>query len=179
MRCNVGYVAGRRIESAMLFETLDPHGHDLDIAGMACPSCRTAADSGGYCENCRIGFVNRMAFFTRLTYGLAQGRVMDRAALSCAVCRSNAEHPGWCDACACGMVGNVALTDRPTFDRTAAEYCVLLAAIDKTTTCEVCAGAMVVHRTCRRCRISYERPVNNSPGEPPATERHTGYVPST
>lgn len=168
-KCNVGYIAGRRVEYAKLFETLDPHGHDFMLESLKCPVCHNAAGSEGYCDDCRIGFVHQMAYFTRLTYGLAQGRTIDPASLSCAVCRANMAESGWCDACGRGMVGNVAYSDRAVFDSTAREYKVLLAAIERAPTCEICACAMVVHRSCPICGISYElnqaaQPTSTGPG---------------
>lgn len=156
-RCNAGYVAGHRVENARLFETVDPHGHHVTIESLDCESCQLAARSDGFCDACRVGFVNRVAYFTRLTHGLAQGQAIDPASLTCAACQAHAASSGWCEPCNRGMVGNVALANRATFDRAAEEYQVLLTAIDRVGTCELCACAMVVHTTCPRCRISYAR----------------------
>src|SRR5262249_11438698 len=155
MHCNVGYVAGHRIESARLFETMDPHGHDVQAASLLCENCHRAIESDGYCDICKVGFVDHKAYFTRLTYGLAQGTPVDAAQLSCPTCRANSNSTGWCAGCKRGMVGNVAFTNREVFDRTAREYRVLLGAIDRLPTCEVCACTMMVHRACTVCGISY------------------------
>jgi hypothetical protein len=156
-RCNVGYVAGHPVENATLFGAVDPHGHQVSVESLRCESCQLAVRTNGFCEVCRVGFVNRVAYFTRLTHGLAQGQAIDPASPTCAACQSHAGRSGWCERCNRGIVGNVAIADREAFDRTAKEYRVLLAAIDRTGTCELCACAMVVHSTCPRCRIKYAR----------------------
>ena len=154
-RCNVGYVAAIQIESAALFSTLDPHGHELDFGSIECRQCRDAMGVDGFCDSCGMGFVRGMTYFSRLTYGLSLGRVVEPTTLGCAACRANATKLGWCDRCMRGMVGATAIFNRETFDRTAQEYRILIAAVEKTSDCELCARAMVVHRTCPSCLISY------------------------
>ena len=154
--CNIGYIAGRRVECARLFETLDPHGHQLDLQSLNLEVCHDAMRNDGYCDAVGIGFVKGLAFFTRLTYGLGMGTPIEPSAISCAECRAHVDDPGWCDRCHRGMVGNVAITDRDLFERTAREYRILLMAMERAKTCEWCAAAMVVHHTCPNCRISYE-----------------------
>jgi hypothetical protein len=157
-RCNVGYVAGRRIECARLFEALDPHGHELDNESLQLQGCREAIRSDGYCDAMGIGFVAGKAFFTRLTYGVARGEAIDPATTECPVCQAHVHprEPGWCESCRRGIVGNVAIADRDMFERTAREYRILSSAIDKASACEFCACAMVAHLTCPKCQISYE-----------------------
>lgn len=155
-RCNVGYIAGHRVESANLFEALDPHGHEVDLNVMDCESCRRASASGGYCVECRIGFVNGLAYFTRLTWGVAQGIVVTPEDFPCEQCRSFVTRTGWCETCGRGVVGNVVLTDRDNYLATAREYATMLAAIEKVPACDWCACAMVLHSTCPMCLISYE-----------------------
>lgn len=155
-RCNMGYVAGLKIESAKLFEAMDPHGHELNVASMECAECRNAARSNGFCSECGIGFYQSMAYFSRLTWGLAQGSETDAAQFSCEWCRAHLQSNGWCDACARGLIGSVSYRDRTIFDATAREFDVLHAAINRLPQCEVCACAMVMHRTCPLCSISYQ-----------------------
>jgi hypothetical protein len=154
--CNVGYIGGLKINNALLFETLDPHGHDLDPTSLQFESCQDVIKNDGYCEPCGIGFVRGKAFFTRLTFGLAMGSVVTSAdSLACKICASHLTGCGWCDQCHRGIVGNVAFTNKAMFDRTAAEFATLKTALEKTSTCELCACAMVVHRTCPKCGTSY------------------------
>jgi len=155
-RCNVGYIAGRRIECTMLFEALDPHGHELDNESLQLQMCREAIRSDGHCDAVGFGFVGGKAYFTRLTWGLAKGQTVDPAALGCGTCGSHASEPGWCDSCSRGIVGNVAFAERDLFERTRHEYQILAAAIDRAPVCEFCACAMVAHLTCPKCQISYE-----------------------
>lgn len=155
-RCNVGYIAGARIESATLFEALDPHGHELDNECLQLQMCRDVIRADGYCDAVGIGFVGGKAYFTRLTYGVARGQVLDPATLACPICRSHIAQSGWCAGCRRGIVGNVAFSDRDLFDRTSHEYCRLLQAIERAPVCDMCALAMVAHSTCPMCRMSYE-----------------------
>jgi hypothetical protein len=152
-RCNVGYVGGLRVASAVLFEGIDPHGHVLDNESLQLQACREAIRTDGYCDAVGFGFVGGRAYFTRLTYGLARAATVDDA---CAECRSLLGRTGWCAACSRGVVGNVALTDRTLFTQTAAEFARLRRGIELAQTCETCGVAMVAHHTCPTCLISYE-----------------------
>jgi hypothetical protein len=155
-RCNVGYVAGQRIESSALFEGVDPHGHELDNECLQLQPCREAIRTDAYCEAVGIGFVAGKAYFTRLTYGLARGQSLDASAVECATCQSHIAHPGWCKACARGIIGYRSFTDPQLFEYTSREYCRLLEAIQRVSTCQTCALAMLAHAFCPVCRVSYE-----------------------
>lgn len=168
-RCNLGHVAGRSVKSARLFEALDAHGHDLNPETFHVPLCSEAAQNDAWCPEIAMGFVASKLYFTRLTWGLAKGRPVIVERLSCAVCRaSGGDQPAWCDACSRGIVGNMAYFDRALFDRTAAEFSTLLAALAKAPTCDYCAAAMLAYQVCPVCRISYQ-----SPGVPKAVDTPT------
>lgn len=156
-QCNVGYVAGHLVESALLFETLDPHGHEIDLDALACGSCRQAQKHDGFCESCGMGFINGLTYFTALTHALATGDVTRVNDVACPACRVNASGSGWCADCARGHVGNVSFADRDAYSRAASEFAVLQRAIAHVPTCEICACAMVVYRSCPHCLISYDR----------------------
>lgn len=168
--CNIGYVAGLRVESARLFETMDPHGHDLDLDSITCETCRLAIADGGFCKRCGMGYIGRKTYFTQLTYSLATGQSLRPEGCSCQVCLGNIGDSGWCDACQRGIVGNVAIRDRDTFDMAAGEFELLHRAIARVPACELCGCAMMVHRTCPNCLISYESR-NESPPAVPAEAR--------
>lgn len=155
--CNVGYVAGQRISSKILFETLDAHGHDVNIDGMTCDSCLTALPVSGYCDSHRIGFVENKAYFSMLTYSLAKGgKARDVSNITCTTCRNNSQDHGWCQECQVGMVGNVAFTDRNEYSNAVEQFSILITAIDKTNDCEMCACAMIFDSRCHTCKISYQ-----------------------
>lgn len=164
--CNVGYIAGHQIKSATLFETLDPHGHDIDSEMLREHLCPDAVPNDGWCDAIAMGFVHNKAFFTRLTWGLAKGEPINPDDLICPICRGHILEPGWCDRCQRGIVGNVAYpaAERQTFERTAEEYRNLLAAIERGKVCEVCSSAMMQHCLCPKCKISYAR--RTSPPSP-------------
>lgn len=139
----------------MLFEALDAHGHELDIVNVKCPSCRDAIARDGFCETCRIGWVKKLAYFSRLTYHLARGKACDPAALTCATCRKNAATHGWCAACGIGMIGNVAVTDRTDFEGGCRGFDLMSAAVAASGRCEACALAILNDEPCFYCKITY------------------------
>ena len=101
--CRVGYVADTPIHSKALYDTLDAHGHDVDVAGLACASCRAAARSDGFCVEHARGFVGGRAYLSRLAYHLARGereKVQSELGLL-ALAVQTVEH---CELCAAAMV---------------------------------------------------------------------------
>lgn len=101
--CRIGYVAATEIRSKELYDTLDAHGHDVDVAGLACSDCRDAARADGFCGTHGRGFVGGRAYLSRLAYHLARGEteaVQDELAL---VARA-VETAARCELCAAAMV---------------------------------------------------------------------------
>lgn len=154
--CEVGYVASVKIESAALFHAIDAHGHETRPDSLRCETCRIAIESDGFCKKCRTGYIGKKAYFSKLTYLLAQGKVQKPAAVACDKCQGHIQHPGWCDTCHVGMVGHIALTDRGTFSQAVKAYNVLMKAIQYLEKCQDCAIAMAIDRKCYRCKTSYE-----------------------
>jgi len=147
-RRGAGYVASVEIRSRLLYDTLDAHGHVLDLSTFTCPSCRKAIETEGFCEEHRTGFVRKQAYFSRLTYEMARGKRIDPVALRCADCRRNAATTGWCVKDATGMIGNVAIRDRAAWERADAAVQLLRAAVAMLPRCEWCAVAMVTDTQC-------------------------------
>ncbi len=176
--CKVGFVASVEIRSPVLYEALDPHGHDLVPDAIECTSCKAGLAVDGYCEVHRYGFVGGHAYMTKLTYYLAKGQALDVSRIDCRTCRMNAERHrhqpgktpletgGWCDTCQVGMVGNVALRDRKDFEAASREFSKLLEAVQTARRCELCAGAMLYDTHCPVCNISYK---DGKPLKPPRT----------
>lgn len=155
-RCKVGYAASVKVPSALLFEAIDAHGHDIDAASLRCSTCRAASKSSGFCNACRIGFVNGLAYLSRLTYLLAKGKVTDPATYNCPTCRGHSARFGWCRQCRRGMVGHFAYTDRTVFEEAVREVQRLRSAIAKLKDCELCAIAMITDARCPKCNIHYK-----------------------
>jgi hypothetical protein len=151
-----GYIGGLEVKSAWLFETLDAHGHDLDLTTFTCPACRLAIASDGYCDEHRIGFVKSKAYFSWLTYALAHGSRRRPAQIACATCRSNAASHGWCDRDHVGMIGVVVFPDRSDFDRTVHALEIVMLANDAAKRCDYCAAAIVTDTECPICKIAYK-----------------------
>jgi hypothetical protein len=152
---NIGYVAGLEIRPRFLYEVLDPHGHDVDPKAMRCEVCRRALKSHGYCPAHRMGYVGGRAYMTPLTYYLARGRPVDPGRLSCPICREHTRGIGWCDRDRVGIVGTTALDNREEFEELSKAYRILVAAIEKSKSCERCSGAMVADGYCAIHRIKY------------------------
>ncbi len=152
----LGYVANVEIRSKVLYETLDAHGHVLDLSTFACPSCRNAIESEGFCEEHRVGFVHGLAYFSRLTYELARAETSDTNKITCRICRKNAETHGWCPKCKLGRVGHFAIRDERAYQHVAKAVDILVAANEAVARCEMCAVAMVTDTTCPLCRITYK-----------------------
>jgi len=165
--CRVGYVAGVRIESELLFEEIDAHGHEIDPQRIECPSCQAALAADGYCERCRMGFVKKQAYMSRLTYFVAKGETKDADKIVCKTCRGNAARHGWCDACEVGMVGNVAFKAKAEFEQAAKAYDVLLEAVRTLKRCVTCAVALVLDARCP----------THQPPQPNATKRESPPAP--
>ncbi|MCA9292094.1 MAG: hypothetical protein KDA25_13260 [Phycisphaerales bacterium] len=159
--CGVGYVAATEVPSALLFETLDPHGHELDLDAVTCPTCLVALAYDGWCEACRMGWIDQRAYMTRITYRLGRGRVIDASGLTCESCLAFAEGYGWCGLCGRGLIGNVAFADRAVFDEAVEDVRILDEAIRTAAMCDLCGCAIVVDGTCPICGIEYRagRPV--------------------
>ena len=154
--CKVGYAASVRIESRMLYETLDNHGHDVDPAAMKCESCRKAVQVDGYCDACRIGFVRKQAYFSAVTYHLAKGEAKDPSLISCPTCRKNMQDGGWCGTCKVGMLGNVVVKEEKGYEEASQALRRLRIALLHLGECESCAVAMFTNGMCPHCRLSYK-----------------------
>jgi len=152
----LAYVGGLAIHSQWLYETLDAHGHDVDLTTFICPSCRRAIDSDGYCDEHRVGFVKGREYFSWLTYALAHGQHLNAAEIRCKTCRANAASFGWCARDHVGMVGTVAIVDRPAYDRTVHALAIVKTAEEAAPRCKYCAAAIVTDTTCPICKIRYK-----------------------
>src|SRR5262245_17323887 len=64
-RHEIGYIAGLAIETPLLFETLDAHGHEVDLDSFQCSGCKRAIETDGFCETHGIGFVSDLAYYSR------------------------------------------------------------------------------------------------------------------
>jgi cytochrome c551/c552 len=107
--------------------------------------------TAGYCETCRIGFFGGQLYCSRLSYCLAKGQIKDSAAMPCPTCRNNAGRCGWCDSCHVGTVGNTLLNEMAQYQDAAREFATLLAAVKKTSECEMCAIVMFTGGPCPQC----------------------------
>ncbi len=152
----VGYLASIPVRSELLFETLDAHGHDLDLSTFECESCRKAIATEGFCEEHRVGFVRGLAYFSRLTYELARGVPMDLESLTCPVCIRNAATYGWCDEHGLGMLGSTGVRDRAGYERAVKAIEILKLAVQEAERCERCAVAMVSDSDCPYHRVLYK-----------------------
>lgn len=105
--CKVGFVGSVRVSSADLFEMIDPHGHDLDPAGISCPVCRDALGANAFCEPCGIGYVSGRAYVSRLAYLMARGEPEDSPALEAEFDRLHMAMERVADCELCGVASYV------------------------------------------------------------------------
>jgi hypothetical protein len=151
----VGWIGGVEVGSKMLFETLDAHGHDVDLATFDCPSCRQAIERQGFCDEHRVGFVEDRAYFSKLGWRLARGKRVDLSKIRCPRCREHARSRGWCASCGRGMAGAIALSDRKAWNEVDRALAIVERADQAATRCVHCAVAMVTDTDCAFCRIAY------------------------
>ncbi len=155
-RDGIDYLAGVPIESELLFDVLDAHGHDIAPEAITCTTCRAAIESDGFCDHCKIGWINKRAYMSRLTYHINKGEERPASAITCPVCRTNTARGGWCKTCNVGMIGNVAIHDRADFEHASNAYRRLLDAVQLADRCEMCAVAMMSDGMCTRCKKTYK-----------------------
>lgn len=152
-KCDVGYFAAVRIESERLFDVIDSHGHEVFAERMRCTACRPLIASGGYCDECHMGYVDGKGYFGRLGYHMAKGRRADSSSARRPCCPAG---NAWCESCRCGWVGDRRFDDRSDFEPARAAMAVLLAAISTSATCEMCAMAMIGDSRCPACKVEYK-----------------------
>lgn len=162
---NVGFVAGVPIQSHLLFDALDAHGHELNPHAFTCPGCVEAIRTGGFCDKCRIGWVGGLAYFSRLTYHLARGHVVTAADHRCGACRGAMGPTHWCDVCKRGVVGNTIFDNRADFLGARRGFELMLTADEASRRCETCALAILANDSCFFCKVAY------LDGKPVATAR--------
>ena len=108
-------------------------------------------ESDGFCDQCRVGFVDKLAYHSRLTYHIATGDVKEPSQIKCTACKSNMQEGGWCHTCDTGMIGNVAIRDKKIFKHAAEAFDLFKRAIAKSRSCELCAVAMITGAKCPKC----------------------------
>lgn len=162
----VGYIGGIRIPSKLVFETMDAHGHVVDLSTYTCETCQKAIKTDGFCAVDSVGFVKKLAYYSRLSYELARGERTPRAGITCRTCRKNSESQGWCERCKIGRIGPVAIRDREAYELAAHAADLLRAANEAAVRCDLCGVSVLTNARCPICRITYRdgKPV------PPAAE---------
>lgn len=151
--CKVGYVAGVKIKSDALFESLQ--GHEVEEGKIKCSSCVTAHRSGGFCEACNTGFVNGKAYHSWVAYRLANGEFKRNDDIKCPSCRKAAGDSGWCSGCGVGYVAHRKFTDKSKYEQAVKAQQTLIAAA--ASKCEKCAIAMVADGACDHCKVKYTK----------------------
>ncbi len=74
--CQHGLVAGLVIPSLAFHQSLDAHGHDVEIDTLQCGMCLIVAPEDEFCTRCRNGFAAGQLYFSELTWSLALGSTM-------------------------------------------------------------------------------------------------------
>ena len=155
-RHGIGYVADVEIRSSFLYETMDAHGHPIEIDNLQGPECRKAFHPDGFCEADKIGFVGKKAYFSRLTFELARADTIEPGKIACSACRKNARGHGWCEAHQLGMVNNLAIRGRERYAHVLKAIEILEIASKASERCEHCAVAIVTDSRCPFHKITYK-----------------------
>lgn len=151
----IGYIAGLEIHTPLLFEALDAHGHQVNLASFKCPGCRRAIETQGFCEEHRIGFISGLLYYSRLTYLVARARSSGPAA-PCPQCRRVAAEGGWCAACGgAGFAGPVRFRDKRDYQEVVRALDLVRRADVVGERCEFCAVAMATDSVCPKCKLQY------------------------
>lgn len=153
-QCRVGYVAGARIESHVLFDALDLRGHPVDIPSLECEGCRQAASKNSICARCGWGIAGGKVYSSKLTYYLALAQ-QESDPIECDSCRTCSSGAGWCESCGRGWTGSFAYRDRRVYEAAAREYALLKLAVRTLDRCETCAVARYFGSRCPACGIEY------------------------
>ena len=167
--CAVGYVGPVEIHSRYLHEVMDPHGHVVAPSSFRCTVCRLALETDGFCEEHRIGFVDKLAYFSRLTYELARWEPVDPSLDECRGCPPHAGEPAWCESCGLGVVGDVAIRDRQAFESALEAIRILRIADERAARCEHCAAAIVTDTECPIHRTVFRDGEEVSPAGKPGS----------
>ncbi|MCH8889788.1 MAG: AmmeMemoRadiSam system protein B, partial [Myxococcales bacterium] len=122
------YETARRLDAATTraIEALDAHGHRIDPQRIECSSCQKALKTDGFCDRCRMGFVKKQAYLSRLTYHLALGKEIAAADIACETCKDFAGKTGWCDKCRRGWIGFVSTDRKKDYDQAARAYAIVV-----------------------------------------------------
>jgi hypothetical protein len=174
--CQVGYVAGVKIQSNKLYDALQ--GQPVkDAASIKCPACKAAFENDGTCNHCRASFVGKTRYGSNVAYRLARGQAMAAdgaacpvsgtkcsgqekkcagAAAKCAGCKGQLADGGWCEGCKVGLVGHRLFKDKVAYEEAAAARETLKTAAKTAEKCEACAVAMVTDGNCTTCKVSFK-----------------------
>lgn len=151
-KCKVGYFANVPIHSSMFFEMLDLHGHEIDPQKTRCPTCRAALKTGGFCEDCRMGYIDGRGYFSHLCYAFAKGTKLDASTRDL---EGRTVRRGWCKYHQRGRVANRIFTRYDEYLDAQKWFAILNDAVAKIDECETCAEAMIANGQCFRCGLWY------------------------
>jgi len=152
--CKIGYVAGLKISSKLLFTTID-HGHEIP-SDTRCETCKKAIPVDEFCNACQVGYYQRKIYYSSFTHCLVKGVRVNREQVSCAACLRNMEEGGWCDVCKRGIFGNVSVMQQAHFDQAVASFRRLKLGLAHLDQCELCGIAMYSNGMCPKCEIIYK-----------------------
>jgi hypothetical protein len=166
-QCRLGTVAGVRFASPVLYDILDPHGHEVDLTNVPCPVCHAAIVTDAWCESCGIGYCGGRAYVSQLTWLLARGEWVNPAEVTCGFCREHLEDEAGarCESCRHGLVGGYAFADPDLFRQATRERQRLVQALELLPACEYCAAAQFTGGRCPKCNIQYGNERSAARGE--------------
>lgn len=157
--CGKGKSFGVDLASKKLHAVLV--GHTFDVEKIHCPGCKTAAETGGSCEHCKVHAADGKFFHSAVAYALAKGKFMSAELVAacpdrCKGCTTAHSEGGWCDKCNVGFVASRMFESKAVHTVALAAYTVLKEAVAVAKKCELCAIAMVTDGTCDACNVKFK-----------------------
>ncbi len=153
--CEHGIVFGLDLSSEKLYTVVA--GKEVDVEGMKCPGCVTAAKTDGVCAHCKVAMYGGKMYRSMVAHTLAKGSpVVAGQGCSCQGCKTARAEDGFCSGCKAGFVAGRHFSGRESYDAALAAHKTLATAIDLAKNCVGCAIAAVTDGTCPSCKVSYK-----------------------
>lgn len=153
--CGQGLVFGLKLSSEKLYQAVA--GKEVDVEGMKCPGCVTAAKTNGVCAHCKVAMSGGKMYRSMAAYTLAKGSpIAEGQECSCPGCKTARAEDGFCSACEEGFVSGRLFKGKESHDAALAAHKTLASAIDLAKHCVGCGIAAVTDGTCPSCKVSYK-----------------------
>ena len=153
--CGKGQIFGVKLASQKLYESLA--GKEIDAANIKCAGCKTAVETSGKCEHCKVAMANGRVYHSMVGHTLAKGMpVTAKKAAKCGGCKTAHKENGFCKHCRVGFVAGRVFAAKKVYEAATKAFETLAKAVETAPKCEVCAVAMVTDGRCDSCDVSFK-----------------------